>query len=78
MPKEKMYHHEMKIIKDFNMESVQKKYKKYMDSIEDKYSTDFNVSHWIKLVGREIWLFLFVENYSDDDDLEKLKELMEN
>lgn len=74
------YNHEMKIITGWSNQSIETKYKEYMDSIQDKYGDAFNADKWVKFFTHYnspgtplIYLFIFIEDYMNEEEYEEFK-----
>lgn len=74
----KKYNHELKIIRGYKIEDIEKEYKEYLNSIQDKYGDSFNVFTWFELFDTKkpvpyIHMFVTIEDYMNQEEYEKFK-----
>lgn len=70
------YNHRLKILKGYNLDTLERQYREYLNSIQDRYGGNFNVSQWIELFDSgksvpNIHMFIFIEDYMDDEEYNK-------
>jgi len=81
------YNHEVKIIISHLPVEIEKQFKEYVDSVQERYGDSFNLSHWVELFNDGegfpmIHMFIFMEEYMSDEEYNKkypeIKKLTEN
>ena len=81
------YNHEVKIIRSRLPDEIERQFKEYVVSVQEKYGDSFNLSHWVELFNDGqilpvIHMFIFMEEYMSDEEYNKkypeIKKLTEN
>ena len=70
------YNHEVKILVSYHPEELEKQFKEYVNSVQEKYGDSFNLSHWVELfndgtIHPLIHMFIFMEEYMSDEEYDK-------
>ena len=70
------YNHEVKILREYDPNELEKKFKEYTDSVQERYGDSFNLSHWVELFDDGsgfpmIHMFIFMEEYMSDEEYNK-------